>query len=50
MQAAGGFFVPILQTHPVPEAAYIVSNSEASILLVHKTLEEKGRQIAEKTG
>ena len=29
---------------------YIVENSEASKIVVHATLEEKGRQLAEKTG
>lgn len=49
-QAAGGFYVPILHTHPVPEMSYIVENSEAQIIIVHKSLEEKGRELAEKTG
>ena len=49
-QAAGGFFVPILHTHPVPEMTYIVENSEASTLIVHESLEEKGRELAEKAG
>jgi len=48
--AAGGFYVPVLHTHPVPEMTYIVENSEAQIIIVHKTLEAKGRELAEKTG
>ena len=49
-QAAGGFYVPVLHTHPVPEMTYIVENCEAQKIIVHKSLEEKGRQLAEKTG
>ena len=29
---------------------YIVENSEAQTLIVHKSLEEKGRELAEKAG
>lgn len=42
--------MPILHTHPVPEMTYIVQNSEASTLIVHTSLEEKGRELAEKAG
>ena len=49
-QAAGGFYVPILHTHPVAEMRYIVENSEAQTLVVHKYLEDKGRELAEKAG
>jgi acyl-CoA synthetase (AMP-forming)/AMP-acid ligase II len=49
-QAAGGFYVPILHTHPVAEMRYIVENSEAQTLVVHKSLEDKGRELAEKAG
>lgn len=50
IQAAGGFYVPILHTHPVAEMTYIVENSQSDKLIVHKTLEDKGRQLAEQTG
>lgn len=48
--AAGGFYVPILHTHPVAEMRYIVENAEAQVLVVHRSLEGKGRELAEKAG
>lgn len=42
--------MPILHTHPVPEMTYIVENSETTTLIVHSSLEEKGRELAEKAG
>lgn len=50
MQAAGGFYVPILHTHPVAEMTYIVENCQAQKLIVHSSLEEKGRELAKKAG
>ena len=45
---AGGIAVPLCESHPLPELENFVADSGAEILIVHPSLAEKLRPLAEK--
>lgn len=47
---AGGVAVPLCLTHPPAELEYVLTDSDASILVVHPQFESLGRDLATKRG
>jgi malonyl-CoA/methylmalonyl-CoA synthetase len=43
LQSAGGVAVPIGVHHPGPEVEYVISNSEASAVVIHPTYDARPR-------
>src|SRR5690349_17180821 len=47
---AGGIAVPLCVSHPQPELAYSITDSQASIVVAHPVFEDRLRPLAGKLG
>jgi len=47
---AGGIAVPLCTQHPAPELEYVLTDSQASVVIAHPQFEDRLRPIAQKLG